>query len=191
MSDKEALRRAMRARRQALAQGEQEAAAQAALDLLRGYAPYRQAKTVLAYMACRGEMGLAPALLDILESGKTLLLPRCEAAGGMTARRVRDPAQLTPGAYGIPEPGEDCEILPPQAIDLILVPGAAFGRDGGRIGQGGGYYDRYLRGTRAWRVGVCHGFALLDSVPAEAHDMRMDAILTPQGVIHVQHDRRA
>ena len=93
------------------------------------------------------------------------------------------------------EPEAGCEVFPPEEIDLILVPGTAFDAGGGRLGQGGGYYDRFLEKTGALRVGVCHGFALQKSVPEEAHDARMDYILTPQAVIRcgktTSDDRRA
>lgn len=181
--NKEAIRREMRALRRGLPQAEQKSAARAVFEQLLAYAPYQRARSVMAYMACRGELSLAPVIDDVLARGKTLLLPRCEAPGMMTARRMQSLAQLAPGAYGLIEPGEDCEIVPAEDIDLILVPGTAFDPTGRRLGQGGGYYDRYLAKTRALRVGVCHGFALLERVPAQAHDARMDAVLTPDGII--------
>lgn len=181
--EKEALRRAMRARRRALEDEEQAEAARAVLAHLRGFAPYRAAKRVMAYAACRGEMDLAPVMADVLASGRTLALPRCEAPGVMTARRVTGAEDLCTGAYGLTEPRASCGVIPPGEIDLILVPGTAFDREGGRVGQGGGYYDRFLNQTRTLRIGVCHGFALTARVPREAHDAQMDMILTPEGLI--------
>ena len=190
--DKAALRARMRALRRALSGDEQARCAQAVLMRLRGLAPYRNARCVMAYAAARGELPLDDVLRDVLASGRTLLLPRCEAPGEMTARRVTALWQLRPGAYGLPEPGEDCPAAEPQEIDLILVPGTAFDARGGRLGQGGGYYDRFLAQTRGLRVGVCHDFALLERVPTMAHDVRMDAILTPGAWIDCrpEEDRR-
>ena len=108
----------------------------------------------------------------------------------MSARRVTALSQLVPGAYGLPEPGGDCPEIAPEAIDVVLVPGTAFDAGGGRIGQGGGYYDRFLPGTRAYRIGVCHDFALLGSVPMQAHDQRMDAVVCPSGLTVVHEYRR-
>ena len=75
------------------------------------------------------------------------------------------------------------------------MPGTAFDAQGGRLGQGGGYYDRFLARTRALRAGVCHDFALTARVPQQAHDARMDCILSPGGVIrtgeHTDDHRRA
>ena len=173
----------MRARRKALTQRRQNEDAQAALAQLEGFAPLAQARCVMAYMAVRGELSLEPVIRMILESGRTLALPRCEAPGVMTARRVGAFSELEIGAYGLPEPGSGCAVIPPEEIDLAFVPGTAFDAQGRRLGQGGGYYDRFLSGTRALRVGVCHGFALVDSVPVQAHDLNMHHILTPGGII--------
>ena len=71
-------------------------------------------------------------------------------------------------------------------LDLILVPGTAFDRAGGRVGQGGGYYDRFLPGTQALRMGVCHHFALQSSVPMSTHDQSMDIIITPQETVIIR-----
>lgn len=195
MKDKQALREAMRGSRRALPKAQQEKAARDAAARLYGFAPYMKAKTVMAYIACQGELSLAPVIDDALRSGKTLLLPRCDAPGVITARRVMRLSQMSPGAYGLMEPEAGSEVFPPEEIDLILVPGTAFDAGGGRLGQGGGYYDRFLEKTGALRVGVCHAFALQKSVPAEAHDARMDYILTPQAVIRcggtTSDDRRA
>ncbi|MDO4741572.1 MAG: 5-formyltetrahydrofolate cyclo-ligase [Eubacteriales bacterium] len=181
--EKARIRNAMRERRRALPPQAQEEASRRVCAHLVSLDAYKSARCVMAYMACRGEMSLAPAIEDILASGRTLALPRCEAAGIMTARHVQDLSALLPGAYGLPEPGADSGIVDPGLIDLILVPGAAFDRAGGRIGQGGGYYDRFLRGTRAVRAGICHDFALLAHVPAQEHDEKMDCMVTPGGVI--------
>ena len=176
----------MRALRSALSQAEQDAAAQAVLERLKTLKAYTQTRCVMAYAAARGELSLTPVMEELLDRDCMLALPRCEAPGVMTARRVESLSQLAPGAYGLAEPSPACEILDPALLDLILVPGAAFDCRGGRIGQGGGYYDRFLGKTDALRVGVCHGFALLDAVPKEAHDMRMDFVLTPQGIVRCE-----
>jgi len=183
MEEKKALRERLRAMRRGLSQEEQRRASETACGRITALPAYERARCVMAYIACRGEMDLAPVIRDILSSGRTLALPRCEAPGVMTARRIASLSQLVPGAYGLMEPDADCAVVPPEEIGLILVPGVAFDRACYRLGQGGGYYDRFLTKTNAVRAGVCHGMALMDCVPREAHDMRMDAVITPEALI--------
>ena len=106
MTDKQALRAKMRGMRKALSAQAQKAASDAACARVLSFAPYQMADCVMAYIACRGEMDVSPVIRDILESGKTLVLPRCEADGALTARRIASLSELAPGAYGIPEPDE-------------------------------------------------------------------------------------
>lgn len=187
--NKTELRAQMRARRKALTQEEQEKAARAVLAHLGAFEPYRRARCVMAYMACRGELDLAPVVGDIFKRGKMLTLPRCEAPGVMTARRIERLSELVPGAYGLMEPAEDCEEIKPEEIDLILVPGTAFDVSGGRIGQGGGYYDRFLEKTNALRVGVCHDFACIAHVSMQEHDRRMHHLLMPGRLVACGRER--
>ena len=89
------------------------------------------------------------------------------------------PDSLAAGAYGIREPqgGEAC---PAADIDVMVVPGMAFTRDGRRLGRGKGYYDRYLArdGFRAWCIGVCFGCQIVDDLPCEPFDRRVDEVVT-------------
>ena len=165
--------------RKGLSDEAQRIASEAACKRILAFAPYQEAACVMAYVACRGELDISSVIEDILIGGKHLVLPRCEADGIMTARRITSLDQLVSGAYGIPAPQETSEIVVPQEIDFILVPGTAFDGDGYRLGQGGGYYDRFMKETNAVRAGVCHDEALLEHVPHEAHDLRMDAVITP------------
>ena len=190
MTDKRELRSAMRAWRRSLSHQEQAIASQGVHERLLDFAPYREARRVMAYAACRGELSLAPVISDVLASGRVLLLPRCEAPGVMTARRITDMKQLVPGMLGLMEPDAACEIVLPQETDVILVPGTAFDREGNRLGQGGGFYDRFLTRSKALRIGVCHDQALMESVPCEAHDVRMDAVITPGETIDIHDCRR-
>lgn len=143
---------------------------------------FRSARTVMAYYAAMpGEADLGPLLEETLRQSKILALPRCGAGGRMSAKRVLALSELVPGLYGIPEPPEDA----PEAadIDLVLAPGAAFDRTGGRLGRGGGYYDRFLADYSGRTMGVCYGARLLERVPMEAHDHRVDAVATDTAII--------
>ena len=144
---------------------------------------FQKADSLMAYWAIGTEPDLHLVLEAALDQGKTLLLPRCEEDGTMTARRVRDLGELTPGAYGIREPGPEAEIFPPEKLECILTPGVAFDRRGGRLGRGKGYYDRFLPHTNGWIVGVCFGANLLERLPMESHDCPVAMVVTEDETI--------
>lgn len=188
MMDKQSIRRAVKARRETMTAQERERASREVCRLLCAWDVYRRAETVLAYAAVRGELDLAELIGDALSSGKTLLLPRCEAGGVMTARRVTSLSGLLQSGYGIPEPGEDASVFAPGAIDLALVPGVAFSPAGDRVGQGGGYYDRYLPALRGAAAGIGYDFQLMDALPALAHDAPMAYVVHPGGIVRCRRD---
>ena len=89
---------------------------------------------------------------------------------------------LRPGALGVLEPSpEQRTALTPESFDLVIVPGVAFDRQGGRLGYGKGYYDRFLDQSLAFRLALAFDFQLLETVPTETHDVPMDGILTENG----------
>lgn len=96
---------------------------------------------------------------------------------------------LETGAYGIQEPTGDTAAVTPEQIDLIIVPGVAFDTQGNRLGRGKGYYDRILSHTTATLVGVCYDFQLLDLLPTEIHDVKMQYIVTPNCFINTIHSK--
>ena len=91
------------------------------------------------------------------------------------------------GAHGIREPGRKHQyIVSPERIDFVVVPGLVFDLRGGRIGFGGGYYDCFLKklSPRAVTAGVAFAFQLVDSVPFDENDVRMQKIVTEKKTIH-------
>jgi 5-formyltetrahydrofolate cyclo-ligase len=95
-----------------------------------------------------------------------------------------DTGRLAPGPFGVLEPVGPR--LGPTAIgtaDVVILPALAVARDGVRLGRGGGYYDRALRHARAGAVLVAVVFddELVDELPAEPHDRRVEAVVTPSG----------
>lgn len=150
---------------------------------------FRQAMTIMAYTAIPPEVDLSPVLEAILAAGKTLIMPRCEADGMMTARRIDDLGQLTSGTYGIPEPNSDAPVVSAAEIDLILVPGMAFDASGRRLGRGKGYYDRFLSDFHGKTMGICG--QLMEEIPVEQHDITMDAVAVDRGIIFCRMEGEA
>jgi 5-formyltetrahydrofolate cyclo-ligase len=83
------------------------------------------------------------------------------------------------GKFGVREPAATCEEIPLNQFDLVLVPGMAFDLSGNRLGRGRGFYDRILAEASGIKCGVCHNFQLLEKIPVEEHDAKVDFIFTP------------
>ena len=123
-------------------------------------------------------------------------LPGCRAlpvvvdrAGQMVFRRHDAGEPLTPDVMGVPAPPDSAQIVTP---DVIFAPVLAFDRRGGRLGQGGGYYDRLIASLRAQQlllvIGLAYAGQELAEVPMEPHDQRLDAILTETEFISVARE---
>ena len=137
---------------------------------------FRAARTVAVFAALPDE----PATDEVLArwaSTRRVVLPR---VGGDAMRFYAcRPDALVFGAFGILEPQGE-RPCPAGEIDLVVCPGVAFTADGRRLGRGRGYYDRYLGDPafRGFRVGVCYAHQLVDDLPVEPHDVRMDRVIT-------------
>jgi 5-formyltetrahydrofolate cyclo-ligase len=142
---------------------------------------------VLAYHAFGSEPATAPFLVAVLAAGKHLVLPRVDgAARALRLHRVQDPeADVAPGVWGIREPRPaTCPEVAAAAVDFVLVPGVVFDARGGRIGYGGGYYDRLLGGCahRPALVAAAFDVQLVPEVPMGPEDVRVDRVVTESAV---------
>ncbi len=185
---KQALRRRMIAARQALDPDERARLSRLAQQAVLGSPEWAHAQVVLLYVPVRGEADTSALAEAGRRAGKRLLLPRVErAARRLWLHRWDGTAdQLAPGAYGIPEPRPDLPREAPAAVGLVVVPGVAFDRGGYRLGYGGGYYDRLLPELAgAVKIGLGYGFQLVERIPAEPHDVRLDAVATEEGLWRV------
>lgn len=183
--NKQQLRRQMIAARQALDPADRARRSGMAQQALLAAPEWARARVVLLYNPVRGEVDTAALSAAGIQQGKQLLLPRAEQGGRrLWLHRWEGTAdQLAPGAYGIPEPRPDLPEVDPAAVDLVVVPGVAFDRRGYRLGYGGGYYDRALPGmVRAVKIGLGYALQLVESLPAAAHDVRLDAVATDEGL---------
>lgn len=143
---------------------------------------YRLAKNIMVYLSLDSEVGTKEFIRGALQNGKRVFAPKlCLPTRQMAALEVKSVGRgLSPGAYGVWEPSGDFRnALKPSLIDLVIVPGLAFDYDGGRLGRGAGYYDRFLRlAGRSRKVGLAFREQILDRIPLEAHDIRMDEVIT-------------
>ena len=183
-AEKARLRERFRAARLAQTAATRAAAARAVADRVLALPEWAAARTVGLYwpLVERGELDVRPLLDAALASGRVVALPAVAQTSppALRFRQVdRPPGDgLVVGRWGLREPSEAAPLVEPAAIDLVVVPAFGAGRGGGRIGHGGGFYDAFLPTTRAARVGVVYAACLVDAVPSEPHDARLDVVVT-------------
>lgn len=200
---RQTVRRAMLARRAALAAGDAATLGQRAQDALLASPEWRNARQVLLYVAVRNETGTAKLLEAAWADGKRVLLPRCivppradsNGQPGCDNEMCLAPcacaADLAPGRYGIAEPDParcpaiDMDAEPAFAPDLAVIPGVAFDRRGNRLGHGAGYYDRFLAHpgmARTALVGLAYAFQIVPALPVAPWDRPVHALCTEEGL---------
>jgi 5-formyltetrahydrofolate cyclo-ligase len=151
-------------------------------DLCRRLEPQLQsAHTILFFAPLPDELDVWPLLEKLLPAKKICALPAFDPATQLySARHVRNlETDIFTGKFGISEPLLACEEIPLNHFDLVLVPGMAFDPGGHRLGRGRGFYDRILSAASGIKCGVAYDFQLLETIPVEPHDARVNFIFTP------------
>lgn len=200
MPDKSLLRAAFTKRREALDPAQRRRLSSAACEHAVRLLQRGDYETVMAYVPFRSELDVRPLIEWCWRQGRVVVVPRCvKADRSMTLHRLGGWDQLAAGAYGIMEPDpEKTPALPEGAMpDAVIVPGLAFDRQGGRMGYGGGYYDRFAQaalraghaGRRLW-LGIAFEAQLADEVPMERHDVRLHGVITEEAVYWRDHDSK-
>lgn len=186
---KRALRERVIALRDALPEADRHAAARAIAERILALPSLAAARSVLLTLPFRSEWDTRILVAHALAAGKTVVLPRVDRELRVLAlHSIRDPrSDVEPGYRGIPEPRLGCPVVAPEAIEWVLVPGIAFDATGGRLGYGGGFYDRLLPRLAAGvpRVAGALELQIVERVPTAPHDCRVDAIVTEMRTIAV------
>lgn len=180
---KSALRHEMHAVRESMpAQRERESAAIAAAVLAHPFV--EAAQVVHSFIgALPGEVETRKLVRALLDRGKHVACPRVVAGSrDLDQRRIESLDDLIQSELGLWEPGLGCAKIDVAKLDVVLVPGLAFDRRGGRLGQGGGYYDRFLAQIRAHgaaqAIGLCFAGQVVDAVPQGPADVSLDWIVS-------------
>lgn len=142
---------------------------------------YAEAQRVFCYAAMEDEVHTRGLLAAMLAAGKEVSIPLIddEQKGIMRAVRLFDLTDMEKGKFDIDTvAGAESRYVPPEAMDLIIVPGTAFDAAGHRIGMGGGYYDRFLEKTSAITAGVAYECQIFPNLPWEIHDQALNYVIT-------------
>lgn len=194
--DRNTLRRTVLARRDRLDDTERRRKGSRITSRLLAMPVLHNAATVFIYVHYRSEVPTRELISRLLTLKKRVAVPRTvPAAGRLLAVAITDPdTQLRPGYRGIPEPwpaaAATCR---PEEIDAVIVPGSVYDRYGGRLGYGGGYYDRFLAQDAPGAVRVAPAFELqlVGRVPVEPHDQLMDFVVTENTIYDCGRNRHA
>jgi 5-formyltetrahydrofolate cyclo-ligase len=155
---------------------------------------WRAARSVFVYIAMPRELDTTSLIEDAWRRGQQVFVPRVELErpGEMHAVRIHSWSDCLPGFRGILEPVRG-EVVDATAIDLVVAPGLAFDASGRRLGQGSGFYDRFLArsGLHARVCAIAFEEQVLENVPCELHDAPMDLVVTDVRVRRVRGDRGA
>lgn len=139
---------------------------------------FATAERIGLYHALPDEPDLS-VLLRQFSDKKQLFIPRVEGDDIAFYAYTQESDLTQAGAYGIAEPTADASTaVAPASLDLLLVPGVAFDRQGNRMGRGKGYYDRFLPATQARLIGITFGYRLLDELPTDQWDLPMNGVIT-------------
>ena len=170
----------------------------AVLALLNRQPWITDAEHLFVYVHFRSEVQTMALIKQLLADGKNVSVPvTLPEESRITAVQLTDPdSQLVPGYYGIlePTPARIAEAaVNPATLDTVLVPGSVFDPLGGRLGYGGGFYDRFLSrdAPRAIRVGLAFEKQRVSRVPMEPHDQYMDLLVTEQQIYDCRRNRNA
>lgn len=142
---------------------------------------FQAAAAIALYSPVLNEVFTEELFRAARSAGKVIAYPRVRGAE-LEFVRVMKADDLAPGVFGVLEPTGD-QLVAPAALDMVVVPGVGFDRQGGRLGYGKGFYDRGLHGSKrpGCLVGLCFELQLVDRLPAESHDVCMDIIITEEG----------
>ena len=180
--EKSEIRRKIKALRSMLLETEKLSAAEEVFAHLENTPAFMMAEHILMYHSLPDEL-YTHRFLSKWGNRKHFYLPR---VNGVNLEILPyDETRLELGAFHIEEPTGD-NTVNPEDIELIVVPAVAYDRKGNRLGRGKGFYDRLLSATRATKVGVGYEFQILDEIPVEPHDVKMDIVISQNGCIIIR-----
>ena len=144
---------------------------------------YKEAKVIFTFISFGSEVDTLKLISDALNEGKVVAVPWINKEKKlMEAKVIRNLEDMHPGLFGILEPSPIAESLEPEAIDLIITPGVAFDNIGGRIGYGGGYYDKFLEevSNTVPKIALSYELQRVEELPLEPFDIKITALITEE-----------
>ena len=182
MMTKQEIREQNKALRRQMSRVDAETKSQTAAEIFLRSELYTASRQIMLYMPLGNEVDLTAIKTKALADGKRVVLPVTEKNSGIIIPIcVGENTVFKKGNFSVLEP-QSTEIADMTRVDVVLVPGIAFDKRGARVGFGKGCYDMFLESYNGIKIGVCYDFQLQREIPADSHDVRMDYILTENGL---------
>jgi len=179
---KRELRSYYRQMRDSLSADERRLSDEIILNRLNSLEQYKRAAVILTYVSTGSEVGTEKLIAQAVTDGKKVACPLCNKEGHiMTFHCISSLDELAVGAYGISEPRPDAPAVSAEdmAESICIVPGLAFDTSGGRLGYGGGYYDRFLCCYSGVSIGLCRAGCLsAQALPRDRYDICVDLVIS-------------
>ncbi len=189
---KKALRREAIKRRGSISREDKKKKDTHIKDRLMSLREYREANNIVLFASFRSEVNTFPIIEDALMKDKKVIMPKVDdQKKRLMLYSIRNVSELENGYMDIPEPSvEKDREMSPEYVDLVLMPGVAFDEAGGRLGYGGGYYDRLIgeMKERPSLIAVAYEEQIMSTIPVTEHDIRPDKIVTDTRIIDVKYN---
>lgn len=144
---------------------------------------FQKAKTVFCFVGRRNEVDTRDIIEFCIAQGKTVAVPLVISKGIMEAKEIQSLDSLEIGINNILEPSASARTVDKSEIDFGIIPCVSCSHSGDRLGFGGGFYDRYMRGTHFTRACVCYEKLTEEDIPMSRYDLKMDYLITETGII--------
>lgn len=178
-SEKAKIRRRIRNKKNILSDMEKVQSSSTVFEKIEALPEFITAKSVLLYWSLPDELPTHSFIVKWCKQ-KQMLLPMVKG-DKMLIKPFTSTDELRRSDMGIWEPETQKEYM--KQIDLVIAPGIAFDKKKNRLGRGKGYYDKYFNGKKVTKIGICYDFQLLENIPVEPFDVKMDMIITPNYTI--------
>ncbi|NLK07476.1 MAG: 5-formyltetrahydrofolate cyclo-ligase [Firmicutes bacterium] len=187
MQDKETIRKKLLSLRNQLPKDKRQAFSHAIKEQLFSLPVAQQAAVIMLFLAFGSEVDTWCILEHGVAQGKTIAAPVClPATKELLIYPISRKEEAVVGHWDILEPPRNNQPISPDVLDIVVVPGLAFDRQGNRIGYGAGYYDRFLSNVpNTCKIGICFHIQLMDTLPKAAHDVPVDLVITEKEVVAV------
>lgn len=160
------------------------------IEKLKDTKEYKEAKGIFVYIGFGSEINTKILIEDALGDGKEVCVPKV-IKKDMVFIKINSLENLVTSSYGILEPVGDKNNFNVDNLGLIIMPGLAFDKQGNRLGYGGGYYDKFLSNNKinVKKIALAYDFQILDKVPSEEHDIKVDSIITEEKEIEINNKK--